>query len=258
MSENDSLDSKVSSTNKSPWSKNNAPPHLNPNNLNNIGTLREWGLPEGQNADCMLVGENKCGKKVFITNTTEHLSGLEAEYKSKTLNAEKSSIFLSELGFSVPEHYYCNQFLAVEECEGQLLETSDTDSISRDKFLKFASGQILIGNEDARPCNVFIKNGELVPIDLDMSARSMSSLSIKRCTLDSLFESSLSAGVYNRVEKNNFISDLREELRQTVKKQPVEQAIDKIECRVSKVFAGNIQRVRNEELISKNKENIWT
>jgi hypothetical protein len=247
--------------NKTPWSENQAPSHLNPNNLSNLATLRELGLPEGQNADCMLVGKNKHGEKVFITNISENVPGLHEEMNINALRAEKSSMVLSELGFSVPEHYYCDdEFLAVRECPGKALDRPDAPCISREKFLRFASGQMLIGNEDSRPCNVFVYNGELVPIDLKMAGRRIINPSIKAQTLATLFSSSITTGLYSVEEESKFISDLRQQLRQTVQKLPTEKAIEninKIEHWVSGVFVDNIQAVRKKELMKDDRKEIW-
>jgi hypothetical protein len=246
--------------NKTPWSNNQAPSHLNPNNLRNLATLRAWGLPEGQSADSMLVGENEYGEKVFITNTSEYVPGLEEEFNTNTIKAERSAIFLSGLGFSVPEHYYCDEFLAVKECQGQPLDESDNPCISKHKFLKFASGQMLIGNEDSRPCNIFVHNGELVPVDLKMAGRFIGDYSILRDTLLTLFESAIAVEVYNRDEESEFISDLRQQLKRTVQERPTERAVDdvaEVDCSLSGLFADNINMVRKNELISEDRKKIY-
>lgn len=255
----------------SPWGAYtddiSAPAHLNPENADEIVPFHETGIDGGISAESMWIAKMDSGDRVFVTNVNDKVGPDERGDEMQA--AEDAAAFLTELGYSTPEHHYEEgQFLAVEEVDGDPVGNVQLGHggppINERTYIEFAAAQILIGNRDAHSTNVFIDwmENEPVAIDLDRAGYDLTRQGGRLDTgLGKLYDNTVELGIsepYNDDDKAAFKRKITKRVGRLARSDGIEDALEAIEddgIRMS--IKSNIEAARSGDLIT-DETNVWS
>jgi len=160
----------------------NAPNHLDLGECETVEPFSEategaGGITEGS----MFVGERDDGSRLFITRVSDdrrmrdRAARIATGFQSTQESAEQAMLgfhTMRNMGITVPDHHSeYDDYYSVEEAPGKPAKEFDPSEpiVDTDDFLDFAAVCMLTGQRDMHRSNVFLDDGEIVPIDLDLA-----------------------------------------------------------------------------------------
>jgi len=156
----------------------NAPEHMNPQNADEVGKLDKYTDKTGRSSSSMFVAKgvpDEDGNKrdLYITNTNRNREGAYAQDDADANRQILGSNGFQAAGFDSPDSYHePGEFWAVEEAPG---DTADEFHVENDldnpveQFAELGAAAAVLGAWDIHEGNVFIHDGEFVPVDMDLA-----------------------------------------------------------------------------------------
>lgn len=155
-----------------------APDYLNPQNAEEVGKLEEYTDKTGRSASSMFVAkgvpdENGEERDLYITNTNRNREDAYAQDDADAARQILGSYGFQAAGFDSPDSYHeYGEFWVVEGADG---DTADEFHVENDldnpieQFAELGATAAVIGAWDIHEGNVFINDGEFVPVDMDLA-----------------------------------------------------------------------------------------
>lgn len=154
-----------------------APDFLDPRNAEDVFKLSEKIDKTGRSSSSMFIAEgvpDEDGEErdLFVTNTNRNRTGARAQRSQDGQRQLLGAEGFREAGFDTPHcHNEPGEFWVVEEVEGDTADEFvfvDLDNPEEQFVDLFATGMVL-GTWDLHEGNVFVSDGELVPVDMDLA-----------------------------------------------------------------------------------------
>ena len=232
--------------------------NLNPAKASRVVPLSDTEADTGISANSMFIAEYDDGHRAFVTNTSHHRSERIDEVRTQgEEDAERAMAgyeAFKAAGMDVPRHERLKtEYWSVEEAEGQPAREweGEPDESMREQFAKLGAVAMLSGNWDMHGGNVFVtENGDLIPVDLDLSGHDMQARDWKHTSWGRLKSLGRTLNMYEVRGDDNEVLELKQDVARATQELVEDGTADDIKSMASDVDNKDIQMAIEENVFA--------